>query len=208
MASLISGLSSMPSPDSASYSRVALVARDVVGKRTAERDHRAHHVRQLQRQIARIDAAETPADDADLAAGRLVNSLSAGRATRRACRRRRRDCGPCSRHGCRSRVLSDSAASAPSRGRWRESPAAPAPDDRRPSARASTAATAAGSNSVRTGFCASASIRNRLGARSLLCSAGASSATATISCPSWPCRRGRPWSRTCPESVRRSWDRR
>src|SRR5829696_3543601 len=55
-------------------------------------------------------------------------------------------------HGCRSRVLSDSAASAPSRDRWRESPAAPAPDARRPSARATTAATARGSSSARTGL--------------------------------------------------------
>ena len=54
---------------------------DVVGKRAAERDHGAHHVRHLQRQIARIDAAETPADEADLAAGLVVNARQAGRAT-------------------------------------------------------------------------------------------------------------------------------
>ena len=59
-------------------------------------------------------------------------------------RRRRRCCGPSARHGRRSRVPSDIAASAPSTDRWRESPAMPAPDGRRRAARASTAATATG----------------------------------------------------------------
>ena len=46
---------------------------DVVGERAAERDHRAHRFRHAQRQIARVDAAEAPADQADLALRLFVN---------------------------------------------------------------------------------------------------------------------------------------
>ena len=116
----------------------------IVRKRASERHDIAHHLRRVQREVARVDAAEAPADNADLAAAWLRESRQADRATPRACARGRRGFGPSARHGHRIRVPSDSGASAPSRGRWREIPAMPAPGGHRLSARASTAATSSG----------------------------------------------------------------
>ena len=44
----------------------------VAGKRTAERDHRAHAIRHHFRQLARVETAEAPADQADLAPMRVA----------------------------------------------------------------------------------------------------------------------------------------
>src|SRR6185312_14084287 len=43
------------------------------GERTAERDHAAHALRHHLGKLARIEAAEAPADDADLAAVQVIH---------------------------------------------------------------------------------------------------------------------------------------
>ena len=138
-------------------------------------------MRKLQRQIARIDAAEAPSDNADLASRRLVDAGEEF-AARRACCRRRRNCGPYSGMGVVSRVLSDNAASAPSKVAGEKpgsiSTGCPSPfgacnnsgDSIRLVLNSSTAR-------------ASASIRNRLGGRSRCSPAGSSASTPPRPCP-------------------------
>src|SRR5664279_2390033 len=48
--------------------------RNVAREWTAERNDVTHHVWHMQREVARVDTAETPADKADFAAGGVVNT--------------------------------------------------------------------------------------------------------------------------------------
>ena len=109
-------------------------------ERAAERDHAAHALGHHLGELARIEAAEAPADERDFAAVWCRSSSRADRPSRPARPRAGRDCGPAASRSLYSPCCAGTRAAAASKRRRRSARAAPAPDGRRRAVRATTAA--------------------------------------------------------------------